>query len=668
MANASTIAAAALVVAAAASAGLAAEPAPAPPPPAILFGARPAVQQISLSPDGGRVAFIAPAEGQGSVLWVAEAAGGKPPTRVFGADGKPERLRECSWVSEKRLVCMLHMVLDQVIAGQMLDATRFIAVDADGSNPKMLSRGTRFDDQGVALGGGEIIDWLPGKGGAVMMTREYVPERKIGTRFEDVREGAGVDRVDTATLASKPVEAPKQHSYAYITDGHGNVRVMGVQEKAGATGYDSGRQAYFYRRKGSRDWKPLSTYESGPMTGFSPVAVDPVADVAYGFEKIDGRFAVVSLALDGSLRRTTVFAHPQVDVDGLWELGRDQRVVGVTFDTDRTEAVYFDRELASLAKTLGKALPGLPIVRFEDSSADGSKLLLWAGSDTDPGRYFLFDKPSKRLTELMLTRPELDGVQLAAMKPVEYRTADGTMVPAYLTLPPGSDGRNLPAIVMPHGGPTSRDRWGFDWLPQFFASRGYAVLQPNYRGSYGYGDAWYQKNGFQSWRTAISDVNDAGRWLVSQGIADASKLGIFGWSYGGYAALQSSVLDPDLFKAVVAVAPVTDLAQLVQESTRFTSHRLVREFVGEGPHVREGSPAQHADRIKAPVLLFHGEFDSNVRVQESRLMNDRLKAAGRKSELVVYPRLDHQLDDSRVRSEMLRRSDAFFRTAFKLPE
>lgn len=635
--------------------------------PAELFGARPGIAQISLSPRGDRVAFIAPGEGQGTVLYTADVAGGKPPTRVFAADGKPERLQECEWVSDARLVCTLRMVLDQAIAGQVVDATRLIAVNADATNPKMLSRATRFDDQGVAFGGGEIIDWLPGEDGAVLMTREFVPERKIGTRFEDTREGGGVDRVDTATLAAKPVEPPKQHSFSYVTDGHGNVRVMGVQEKAGATGYDRGRISYFYRLKGKRDWKPLSTLEVVSREGFEPVAVDPATDVAYGFEKIDGRVALVSLGLDGSLRRSVVFSHPEVDVDALWQVGPAQRVVGVTYDTDKTEAAYFDKELAGLAKGLSKALPGLPLIRFEDESADGSKLLLWAGSDTEPGRYYLFDKSSKRLAELMLSRPELEGARLATMKAVQYRAADGTSVPAYLTLPPGSDGRNLPAIVMPHGGPSARDQWGFDWMVQFFASRGYAVLQPNYRGSYGYGDQWYQKNGFQSWRTAISDVNDAGRWLVAQGIADPAKLGIFGWSYGGYAALQSSVLDPNLFKGVVAVAPVTDLALLIQESRMFTDYRVTRDFIGQGPHVREGSPAQNAGAIKAPVLLFHGELDSNVRVQESRLMNDRLKDAKGRSELVVYPGLDHALDDSKARADMLRRSDAFFRAAFKMP-
>ena len=198
-------------------------------------------------------------------------------------------------------------------------------------------------------------------------------------------------------------------------------------------------------------------------------------------------------------------------------------------------------------------------------------------------------------------------------------------------------------------GPSARDEWGFDWLAQYFANRGYAVLQPNFRGSAGYGADWFQVNGFQSWRTAIGDVNDAGRWLVSEGIADPERLAIVGWSYGGYAALQSGVVDPALFRAVVAIAPVTDLQEARDEWRLFTNAANVRDFFGAGPHIAEGSPARHAAQIRAPVLLFHGDLDRNVGIRQSRLMRDRLRDAGRPVELVEFPGLDHQLEDSAAR-------------------
>ena len=253
------------------------------------------------------------------------------------------------------------------------------------------------------------------------------------------------------------------------------------------------------------------------------------------------------------------------------------------------------------------------------------------------------------------------------MKAITFPAADGTMIPAYLTLPLGQSATNLPAIVMPHGGPGDRDEWGFDWLAQFFAARGYAVLQPNYRGSTGYGESWFKQNGFKSWRTAIGDVNDGGRWLVQQGIAAPKTLAIVGWSYGGYAALQSAVLDPTLFKAIVAIAPVTDLDTLRHEHDNYSDFALVDAFIGKGPHVSQGSPAQNAARITAPVLMFHGDMDQNVGIGESRLMASRLRGAGKSVDLVEFKNLDHQLDDSTARTSMLDRADTFLREKMGMP-
>jgi dipeptidyl aminopeptidase/acylaminoacyl peptidase len=212
--------------------------------------------------------------------------------------------------------------------------------------------------------------------------------------------------------------------------------------------------------------------------------------------------------------------------------------------------------------------------------------------------------------------------------------------------------------MLPHGGPSARDEWGFDWLAQYLAHQGYAVLQPNYRGSEGYGDAWLAQNGFRGWQTSIGDITAGGRWLIAQG-ADADRLGIVGWSYGGYAALQSGVTEPGLFKAIVAIAPVTDLNLLFEEARNFTNFELVRQFVGQGPHVRAGSPLQNVDRITAPVLLFHGTRDINVGVAHAQRMDSALRAAGKRSMLVTFDGLEHDLADSQARTQMLARIGTF---------
>jgi dipeptidyl aminopeptidase/acylaminoacyl peptidase len=211
-------------------------------------------------------------------------------------------------------------------------------------------------------------------------------------------------------------------------------------------------------------------------------------------------------------------------------------------------------------------------------------------------------------------------------------------------------------VILPHGGPSARDFWGFDWLSQFLAARGYAVLQPEYRGSAGFGDAWLNENGFRNWRTSIGDIAASAKWLAAEGIADPQRMAIFGWSYGGYAALQSAATEPSLYKAVIAVAPVTDLALLKEEARNFTNGQIVEDEIGSGPHVADGSPVRHAADIAAPVLLVHGDLDSNVNFEQSQKMESALKDAGKQCELIRFKGLDHQLNDSDARAEMLTRA------------
>ena len=637
--------------------------APAAADPADNFGARESIESIALSPSGTHIAYVAPTQGQGSRLFVVDLASGES-RQATAADGRSQRLGGCTWVSDRRLVCSVFALTDS--PGEIVTVSRLVALDADGSNIKVLGQTDNQYQRYANLWGGQVIDWLPGEDGAVLLGQNFVPERRERTNIERREEGFGVVRVDTRSLSTRRVERARLHAAEYISDGRGNIRIMGMRPPRGDTGMAGEVINYMYRRAGSDEWEPLGSYNVMTREGPNPYAVDSTLNVAYVLERTNGRAALFRVALDGSGRREQVVAHDRVDVDNLIRIGRGRRVVGASYATETRQAIYFDTELQTLATRLSRALPGLPLVRVIDASENESKLLIWAGSDTDPGRYYIYDKATRQLNEIMLSRPQLEGVQLAQVRAVTYPAADGTMVPAYLTLPPGSSGRGLPAIVMPHGGPSARDEWGFDWLAQFYANRGYAVLQPNFRGSGGYGDDWFQNNGYQSWPIAISDVSDGGRWLVREGIADPAKLAIVGWSYGGYAALQSAAVNPDLFKAVVAIAPVADLNLLKEEWRRWSNFRLMRDFIGSGPHVREGSPAQNAAAIRAPVLLFHGDLDRNVGIGQSRLMDDRLRDAGRQSELVVFPGLDHQLEDSASRADMLRRSDAFLRRALSI--
>ena len=630
---------------------------------AARFGALESARQISMSPSGNRIAIVSPV-GSGSGVSVIDLASGKPPIRVLHENDSDQDISNCSWPTDDRLICRV-FIQGTDREGYKYTFSRMMVFDHDGGHAKVLTDTGGIRSLGFTWSGGGVIDWNGGKPGTILMQREYVPESTAGTRIASKLEGVGVERVDVNSLGRVNVERPRTDSSQLISDGRGHVRIMGAS-KHDNFGYQQGKVEFYYRKPDDdSEWLELSTVTDaadGSWTGFNPVSVDPDQNVVYGFDDNEaGRRAVYSVKLDGTRQRKLILGRDDADIDHLISIGRSERVIGASYATDKRFAEYFDPELGKLASALVKALPGFAQIDWVDASEDENKLVLLASSDVKPGTFYLFDKTTHRLDEVMPLRPQLADVPLATMKPVTFSASDGTQIPGYLTLPVGSDGKNLPAIVMPHGGPSSRDEWGFDWLVQFFAARGYAVLQPNYRGSSGYGADWYKKNGFQSWRTAIGDIDDAGRWLVSEGIAQPDKLAIVGWSYGGYAALQSGVTEPGLYKAIVAVAPVTDLEELREESKHYADEKLTSAFIGEGPHIEAGSPARHADKITVPVLLFHGEEDRNVDVEESRLMDKRLKEAGKSVEYIEFPELAHSLVSADARTTLLSKSDAFLR-------
>tara|TARA_R110002072_G_scaffold58144_2_gene148709 strand:+ start:7363 stop:9354 length:1992 start_codon:yes stop_codon:yes gene_type:complete len=626
---------------------------------AARFGIRQTVLQISLSPSGRKIAFIEPGPQGSEILNVIDLAGNGTIEPILTNSEPRADLSRCDWATEERLVCMLDSVSES--AGLLIGFSRVFAVGADGSKALMLTPRSDMRALGYRQDGGSILALdVPGEDDTVLMTKEYVPERTIGTRLANEESGLGVEEVNVINGRRSKVENPETDAVGYIADEEGTVR-MKIRHPKGVGANLGDEKFFYYREPGQSKWNLLSkvSLDAQTVNGFTPVAIDSQRNVAFGFDSADGYETVIEVPLDGVGEPRVVMARDDVDVDRLIRIGRQRRVVGASYATEKRAVEYFDPELKAFAAQLQEALPGKPLINIVGASADENRLLIAASSDTDPGMVYLYDQATRELSEIMPLREHLVDRTMGAMTPISFPAADGTQIPGYLTLPPGSDGKGLPAIVLPHGGPSARDEWGFDWLVQFFVARGYAVLQPNYRGSSGYGSAWFGRNGFQAWETAIGDVNDAGRWLIAEGIADADRLAVVGWSYGGYAALQSQVLDPSLYQAVVAIAPVTDLDQLRNDARPYTNSALVDAFIGQGPHVRAGSPARHASSFQAPVMLFHGTLDQNVAVGHSRMMADRLKDARKTVDYVEFDDLDHGLTDSKARSDMLQQIDTF---------
>lgn len=619
---------------------------------AAAYGARPSATSMQLSPGGERILYITSAGTQGRAVVVATIATGA--TTIILSSVKADSVPfDCNWKSEQRIICGVYYI---VTAGaQQLSMRRTVSVAADGSSRVMLGQRPSDKAVGIDQGGGAVIDWLPDDPDHVLMQVNMVEQVTIGSNIGGKSGGLSVQKVDVNTGRMTMVERPNPLVFRYGADGQGNVRFMATGDSA-ATGYARDQITYMARGKTEKDWRRVATESLSGPARWTFVGFDQSGEGMFVLRDKDGRAALYRDGANPGEVGGLVYADPKVDVEGVLRIGKYSRPVAAIYTTDATQYAFFDPVLEKRARALSNALPGKPPIEILDESWDGKRNLVFAGGVADPGRYFRYDTATKQLSPLLAVRPELETLVAGVQTSVSYAAADGAQVPAYLTVPADPAAMKRPAIIMPHGGPGSRDVLGFDWLAQYFVQLGYVVLQPNFRGSTGYGEEWYAKNGFKSWEAAMGDINAGAHWLVKQGIADPARLAIFGWSYGGYAALQASIVDPGLYKAIVAVAPVTDLALLKRNSVNFTNYRVTANYIGEGPHVTAGSPAQNAQRLAPPVLMFHGDHDLNVDISQSRLMEDALKRAGKRHELVVYPGLAHSLDDSAARTDMLARS------------
>jgi dipeptidyl aminopeptidase/acylaminoacyl peptidase len=627
---------------------------------AVAFGTRPSVMDLSLSPDGQSVAYIAPALGQGSVLFTVGLEKGSRAQSVLASNGKPDHMDSCSWVANDRLICRLRATG----AVSTLQFTRLVAINTDGSNYKTLSthQDNQFENFYLNTGGGTVLDWLPDQNGSVLMTRFSSPGVRSNGQVVQGDYGFAVDQIDTRTLKITQLERADRDVTGYLTDGFGAIRVKTLrdstprQDNLGIIhNLDIGSAQYFYRSKNSSDWKPLTGKDTAAGEGFLPVTVDRDRNAVYGLKKKDGHWAAFAVSLDDTPHEELLYAQPDADIDSFIQIGRHRHLVGVSYYAfPRRSLVYLAPDIKQQMDALSKALPGL-FLHIDGASADESKLLIRASNEEDPGVYYIFDRNKRQLNTFLGARDALEGVKLSHTQSITYAADDGIMVHAYLNLPPGSENsKGLPAIVLPNADSPAVDSNGFPWLAQFFANRGYAVIRPLYRGG-------GRESAYRAWREPVGDISAAGRWLTSQGIADPARLAIVGWGYGGYAALQAAIVEPATFKAVIAIASMTDLSAMKREMGPYAE---TDKLFGDSASMHDASPVDHADKIKVPVLLFHGAKDWNTSIEQSQNMAARLHAAGGRCELVTWDRLDHYLDDSLARAEMLSKSDSFLRGAF----
>ncbi|MDQ1590261.1 MAG: hypothetical protein QOG71_888 [Pyrinomonadaceae bacterium] len=333
---------------------------------------------------------------------------------------------------------------------------------------------------------------------------------------------------------------------------------------------------------------------------------------------------------------------------------------------DRQRFYFKDKTLAEDYKLLQKKLPKMEL-SFDSSTGDEMTWLISAFSDTEPGEKYLFDRKSKKLELQYRIREKLPRASLAEVKPIRYKSSDGLEIPAYLSLPRGLAPKNLPTIILPHGGPWARDRWGYDAMSQLLTNRGYAVLSPSFRGSTGYGKKFLDAGNKQWGDKMQDDLTWGAKYLISQGISDPKRVGIMGASYGGYATLSGVTSTPDLYAAAVAIVAPSNLITLLEaipaywESERIRFHQRMGDPTtaeGKAQLVRQ-SPLTHADKIKTPLLVVQGANDPRVNKREADQIVIALRDRGFPVEYIVAPDEGHGFARPVNRMAMLAQTEKF---------
>jgi acetyl esterase/lipase len=389
-------------------------------------------------------------------------------------------------------------------------------------------------------------------------------------------------------------------------------------------------------------------------------------ELVVGARPLDvGRYGLYTVSADGT-RGRSIYAHDTLDVSDVRIDPYTNRVVGAAVESE--SPVWFDPELAMQQASLDETFPNeSPTIL--DWSQDRSRFIVQTERSDRTPMFYLYDAQELTANAIASTYPALDRTALARRLPYRYTARDGVEIPGYLTRPLGVDGP-APLVLLPHRGPMERDVDGFDWLAHFLASRGYAVLQPNYRGSGGYGRDW-EEAGYGGWGVGVMqhDLTDGVAAVVGAGIADPERVCIVGASYGGYAALAGAAFTPELYRCAVSINGVSDLRDMFtlyrdRRGERSAAVTYFERSLGvEDAAVREkldpASPVQHANRVQAAVLLIHGRDDSVVLIGQSRTMERALRSAGKSVQLIELESEDHWLSEATTRLQTLEAIDRF---------
>lgn len=619
--------------------------------PVEVFSGGSDYEQVRISPSGKYLSVVTELKGQKN-LYVLTLSDYKVINMVRFPEGA--EVGNYSWVSDERIV------LQKIYRKPWTDVPQYsgelFAIDADGGKGQYIA--------GYQAGGGQVVGRIkkqtPLQGTSYLLDALQGDEDHVliytipwsGTKNPTTT----VYKINVYTGHRRKVTSSPTGLGSFLTDRDGNVRVAVSSD-------NSIDLRMFVRDVDEKDWVEFEL--ASEFSKLSPITFDRTGTKLYVSASNSGEPEGVYLLDLKTQKAEKVFKDELVSPTQMWMDNNTRDLYAVELHPDYPTYAFIDPEhfLAKRLKSLIGALGGQQ-VQIVSTTRDNSISIVRAYSDTNPGTYYLFNAKENNVAYLFKARNAIDPAMMATVKPVQFKSRDGLDIRGYLTIPNGKEAKNLPLVVMPHGGPHGpRDYWEYDPSAQMLASRGIAVLKVNFRGSGGYGDS-FEKAGYRKWGREIQfDIIDGVKYTIDQGMVDKDNICIMGYSFGGYSALQSPILAPDLFKCAIGVVGVYDLPLLFDAGDiagRRSGQRFLKRVLGEDEaELKSFSPSYNIDKLKAPVLIIHGGNDDRAPIEQAESVTAALKKADHPFEYVLLESEGHSFYDPENRAKHFNRVLSF---------